>query len=280
MGIQKVVVCGTVMLAAALACLAGARPNEILFIPHLTDDAASAVLSASERVVWDHETGAAIAEVPGGRVAELMGLGPIRLTEQVAEVDFAAALRAWMPEYDGGAPAGRFGVMTPMVLERRGERPSVTGLTTTPPRAESTCVSQSFDSTKIWKESGGSWLHYEGGHANNTGDYYWRESTCESSGGARCADAVRGGSLGRSLSCTADYATYTESWLEYDPLITCVYGALSANLSFVMKLQMEYSYDFFFCGVSTDGGSHYSGYGYTGTFTSSWYSVQKDMRSW
>ncbi len=280
MDTRKVVVCSAVLLALSFAFLAGERPAKVLYIPYLTDATASAVLSAAERLVWDHQTGAALAEVPEGRLAELAGLQPIRLDERANDLDFAEALRAWMPEYDGGAPPGRFAVMTPMVLERRGTRPSPAGLTSTPPRAESTCISQGFDATKIWRESGGSWLHYEGGHSNNSGDYYWKESSCDASGGTRSADAVRGGSMGGSLSCSSYYVAGTESWLEYDPDITCAYGAMSASLAFVMKVQMEYGYDFFFCGVSTDGGDHYSGYGYTGTYTSSWYSVQKDLRSW
>jgi hypothetical protein len=277
---------GTGVLLVSVVCAfvwslaVGATGGEVILIPHLDDGAAAAALGASNSLVWDREAGIALAELPEGReVPEaIRSLAPISIRELGGADTFEEALACYMPDYDPAISNPRFAAMVPMTLTRPLGAParSASMVAAAP---EAVCLTEGFESTSTWSEYGGNWLHYEGGHSNGYGSYFWTDTSCDAIMGSRAADAVRGGSLGSGLSCTAYYATNTESWMEYDPLITCAHSATYARLSFLMKAACETNYDFLFCGISTDG-YQYSGYAYTGYFTSSWYWIVKDMRAW
>ncbi|MFI5167015.1 MAG: PKD domain-containing protein [Thermoanaerobaculales bacterium] len=69
----------------------------------------------------------------------------------------------------------------------------------------------------------GNWQLYD----SSSGKYTWGVVTCDKHSGNNSVDAVRGGSRGRSLSCSADFPANVENWLVYPQCIN-IYGASQA----------------------------------------------------
>ena len=138
-----------------------------------------------------------------------------------------------------------------------------------------------------WYEEGGNWLHYQSGHPNNSGQYFWTANICDAHTGIGSADATRGGSLGNLMGCYDTYPaglTYqsNDSWMTYAYWITCASGASCANLSFYYKVNTYHTStpsDYMAYFASLDG-SYFTGYVLDGNYSGSWFNVSKDLRSW
>ena len=99
MSIRAFFLAGTVLIAGlSPAALVALSPcTTVIMIPALLPADAPAVLSASERVVWDRQTGTAVAEVPSGKLA-LLPAG-LKFASVAAPLNFQAALDEALPLY-------------------------------------------------------------------------------------------------------------------------------------------------------------------------------------
>jgi hypothetical protein len=103
------------------------------------------------------------------------------------------------------------------------------------------------------------------------GEYLWDDVPCfpiESSGGWSAWPADNGAdglNLSASDCNTVTYPNYVNSWLIYGPFSLA--DAQSASLDFYYRIVSESGYDPLIWWASTDG-THFSGYGISGTYTS------------
>jgi len=269
------------LLALAALPVLSAAPR-VVVVPLLTAQEAPALIRSADRLVWDRETGTAVAEVNG--YAPDLALSEVR--DVAEDTSFEAALASTLPEFavrreSGSQGLSRFAVKEPARRTKPGNLVRTDRIEAgAPSRTESTCLFEGFETLPIWEEDGGAWWHYQGGQPYNAvGDYFWQDADCDAFGGSWSADAVLGGDLGLQLPCWADYADLTDSWLEYAPWITCAYGAPSADLSFYGKLLTEAGYDYFYYLASLDGVDYY-GYRLSGDFSDVWYAFSQDLRRW
>jgi|WetSurMetagenome_2_1015567.scaffolds.fasta_scaffold10127_3 hypothetical protein len=264
---------------ATLAAAPATPDSAILVFDNLSAADAPAVLSSSERLVWDRLTGRAVAQAPASAVSRMERVPHVLVAGSAGE-DFATALQAELPGYVAGTRGGsRYAIKEPVVLVKPPgaprERPAARERA-----AESACLSETFELLPIWYENGGPWWHYEGGQPyNNAGSYFWLDDNCDSFSGSWEASAILGGDIGQSLPCGAAYDYNTDSWLEYAPWITCVAGASDSSLTFYTRLETEAGYDLFYYLVSVDG-TTYNGYSLSGNYSDTWYVVTQNMRSW
>ena len=266
---------------SSLGVYAAAGPADyVVVLASVTPQNAAAVISASERMVWDRETGTVVAEVPPPKVGDLAGYRRTELAAAAGPEGFAQVLASTFPDYKRGAPGGRYAVKEPAALVRPPEAPDRPQALVKEGVAEASCLFEGFELLPVWYENGGPWWHYEGGQPyNNAGDYFWMDTNCDAFAGSWDADAVLGGTYGINLPCGATYDYNTDSWLEYAPWITCVSGVPQAALSFFGKVSSEAGYDYFYYVVSVDG-SNYVGYQLSGNYGDVWYAFSQDMRAW
>ena len=261
----------------------------VIMIPALLPADASSIAIASEHLVWDRQTGTAVAEIYSDKVALL----PARLNFTVAAspLDFQSALDEAIPSYRAESLDGmRFATKEPATMVRPANAPH------RPPNSvkqveSSTCLFEGFEVLPIWFENGGPWMHYEGcafgGSGckayNNVGNYFWLDvSGCDRFQGNWDAEAVMGGTIGETLPCGAAYPAYTDSWMEYYPAITCVSGVPQASLTFAYKALSNNAPirpDFLFYGFALDG-FNYVGYSQSGNWSDTWYGGGGDLRRW
>ena len=272
-------------LSVGLFASSPAAPAEaVIEFDNLTPAHASAVVSASDRLVWDRETGKAVAEIPLARLDMIESISSRVLRKSAALTDYESAVALIMPDFlaEGRGPE-RFAVKEPASLLKPAaiEDQHISSATYrgSDSSEDAPCLFEGFEYLPIWYENGGPWWHYQWGHANASGAYFWLDDNCEAFSGDWEASAVLGGSLGGSLPCGATYDYNTDSWLEYAPWITCVSGVPEASLTFYAKLQTEAGYDWFYYLFSVDG-SNYAGYRISGNYSDTWYSFIEDMRSW
>lgn len=271
-------------VAAGLAASSSAAEpaGRVVVLENLAPSGVRALVFSADRLVWDRETGRAVAELPEAALSPHSSPVP-SMVEQAAGSTFEGTVKHYLPEFEPGdrRPAdGRWAVMEPAsVVKPEALRPALAERRSAS-LADTTCLSQGFETLPVWYEDGGDWWHYEGGQSQNAvGDYYWLDTDCDAFGGSWSVDAVLGGTIGVTLPCDADYDVTTDSWLEYAPWITCAYGAPGAQLNFYGKVASETGYDFFYYVVSTDG-VNYVGYRLSGNFSDTWYQFTKDLRSW
>ncbi len=288
---RRILIVSAILMAVAVAgwpAATGGPATEVVVFPNLTPAQASTALSAAQRLVWDRQTGIAVAEVPTAWVGKLAttrleDLGPV-----TGPQDFDAALRLYLPEYmaagrkESAAQASRYAGKEParlvqppsvaqMLAEVGASRPEDSG-----------CLQEGFETADlpIWYEDGGNWIHYQWGYPNDTGQYFWLDDNCDAHSGQWEASATLGGTLGQYLSCNSNYPSNTNSWMEYFPKITCASGVPEASLDFFFKVQCEPKYDWLFYGVSLDG-VNYVGYSYFGALADQWYlNDPYDLRHW
>lgn len=253
-------------------------PTHLIVMKGVSEEAMAPFLSTSERMVWDRQTGTLVADVPDvalpslpeGTVAGVCGgIEP-----------FSAALAEEFPGFVLGTPVGeRYVTKQPAALVKPAaarQRPA------TPPleRAEDICLSENFETTPIWTENGGLWWHYQGGQPDNAvGDYFWLDTNCDHFDGGWDCEAIMGGTIGQTLPCDAYYDYNTDSWLEFAPWITCLYGAPGAYLDFYGKLYTQTGIDYFYYVVSVDG-QNYIGYQISGSLYNTWYDFNQNLRAW
>lgn len=273
-----------VILCTGLSAQQKSPAGQIVVFEGVTPQNISMLLSASERLVWDRQTGVAVAEVLGRNLGKARSLKSSIFGPAQDATAFSAALAASIPEYGRQESAkdqngGRFAGMEPVRIARpanaQKERPAAVERAA----PEGTCISEGFETLPIWYEDSGPWWHYQGGQPNDTGDYFWLDTNCDAFDGTWDCEAIMGGNTGSGLPCGADYDSNTDSWLEYAPWITCLAGAPGADERFYAKVQTLDSQDYFFYGFSADG-QYYYGYSYWGNYGDVWYEYHKDLRAW
>lgn len=267
---------------ASFAAPPAQAPPRLVVSSALSEDVAGKLLSASDRMVWDRQTGSAVAEVPDANASSL----PDGLVSQLScssPEAFAEALKATLPAFSAeAAPGERFVTKEPVALARpamaakRPERPSATRSLGQP---EDVCLSENFETTPIWWEDNGLWWHYQGGQPNAVGDYFWQDTNCDAYDGSWDCEAIMGGTYGNSLPCASAYDYSTDSWLEFAPWITCLAGAPGAYLDFYGKVYTQTGLDYFYYLVSVDG-QNYLGYKISGSLYNTWYNYNQNMRAW
>ncbi len=288
---QRILIVSAILVAATVAGRAaaiGSPAMEVVVFPNLTPAQASTALSSAQRLVWDRQTGIAVAEVPQAHLEALAGLNEESRTEESSPADFDAVVSRLMPNFREDLPGSiRYAMKEPMTLVRPPWAPSDLAARDEASGA-SACLSEDFETLPIWKEDGGDWRHYQGCQyggagcsiANDAGDYFWLDTPCDSFSGQWDVEAVMGGSKGKNLPCGAAYPAHTDSWLDYWPAITCLYGSPEAGLFAAFKtLTYDTGNDFLFYGFSTDG-TNYSGYTYSGNYSDSWYGLVGDLTNW
>jgi|WetSurMetagenome_2_1015567.scaffolds.fasta_scaffold11401_1 hypothetical protein len=268
----------TSSLSLFAAAPVAAPSTHLLVLKGVSEETLGPFLSASERMVWDRQTGTLVADVPDVALPSLpegVAAGVCGGVEP-----FSLALSEELPGFVMGAPVGeRYVTKEPATLvkparaRQRPDRPSEN-------RAEDVCLSENFENTPIWTENGGLWWHYQGGQPYNAaGDYYWLDTNCDAFDGSWDCEAIMGGTLGETLPCGAYYDYNTDSWLEFAPWITCLNGAPGAYLDFYGKLYTQTGIDYFYYLVSLDG-QDYTGYRISGSLYNTWYRYDQNLRAW
>ena len=279
-----------IALATALVLCIGLSAQEkspvgqVVVFEGVTPPNVSTLLSASERMVWDRQTGIAVAEILGSNLGKARKLKSSTFGPAQDAGAFAAALAVALPEYKSGELAqqrgeGRFAGMQPARITKPAGAPHTRPPASQRATPEDTCIYESFEDVPIWYEDGGAWWHYQGGQDNNVGDYFWLDTNCDSFNGDWDCEAIMGGDYGIGLPCGADYDYSTDSWLEFAPWIYCLAGAPGAEQRFYAKVQTLDSEDYFFYGFSPTGQDYY-GYSYWGNFGDVWYEYHRDLRTW
>jgi PKD repeat protein len=288
---QRILILSAIFTAVAVAgwpAASGGAATDVVVFPDLTPAQASTALSASQRLVWDRQTGIAVAEVPAAWMRKLTAtrledLGPVMGTQ-----DFDAALRLYLPGYlnapreEAASAAPRYAVKAPAHLVKTASMVAELAKARASRNEDTTCLYEGFetDELPIWWEDGGNWWHYQYDNPNDTGDYFWLDDNCDAHSGQWEASATLGGTLGQYLSCNSNYASNTDSWMEYVPEITCASGVPEASLNFYLKVQSEPNYDLFYYLASVDGTNYY-GYSLSGDWSDQWYlNDPYDLRNW
>ena len=268
---------------AFLAAQPSGVPSRLVVSNALAGPDVGQLLSASDRMVWDRQSGAVVAEVPEANASSLPE-GLASTSSCAAPGAFAEALKAVLPEFSAEAGAGeRYVTKEPVVLVKptkapnRPERPAPDRSAGQP---EDLCLSENFETIPIWYENGGLWWHYQGGQPDNAvGDYYWLDTTCDAFDGSWGCEAIMGGTYGSNLPCNSTYDYSTDSWLEFAPWITCLSGAPGAYLDFYGKVYTQTGLDYFYYLVSVNG-QDYLGYKISGSLYNTWYNYNQNMRAW
>jgi hypothetical protein len=282
---RLVVIAAALGLALSALAQEKASQGQVMVYEGVTPQNVHLLLSASERMIWDRQTGIAVAEVLGANLGTAKTLKSSVFGPAEDAGVFAAALAANLPEYGRQESAqkqndGRFAGMQPA----RMIKPAGTSHARPPARQRATpedaCIYESFENLPIWYEDGGLWWHYQGGQPdNNVGDYFWLDTNCDSFNGDWDCEAIMGGDYGIGLPCGADYDYSTDSWLEFAPWIECLAGAPGAEQRFYAKVQTLDDQDYFFYGFSPTGNDYY-GYSYWGNFGDVWYEYHRNLRTW
>jgi hypothetical protein len=279
-------VLSVIILTCSVALLAAAPsgvPSRLIVSQALSGPGVGQLLSASDRMVWDRQSGAVVAEVPEANVSSI----PDDLASLVScsgSEAFAEALKVSLPEFSfDAAPGDRYVTKEPVALARPAKaphRPERPVAERSPGQPEDLCLSENFETTPIWYEDGGLWWHYQGGQPDNAvGDYYWLDTNCDAFDGSWGCEAIMGGTYGNSLPCGSTYDYSTDSWLEFAPWITCLAGAPGAYLDFYGKVYTQTGLDYFYYLVSVDG-QNYLGYKISGSLYNTWYNYNQNMRAW
>ncbi len=274
-------------LLAAPAITAAGTPSRVLVIHDLKVRDASAVVSASESLVWNRKTGLAVAEIPASLLPGVQSVLRGKKVSLEGNKTFGATLSLFMPEYHRTRGAergsgGDFAVKAPAsITKSKAAVLAMAAVRREKTAASGNCLSEDFEdfNLPIWYENGGDWWHYQDGDANDTGDYFWTDWDCDAYSGSWSADSVLGGDLGQSMQCGQTYDYNTDSWMEYAPWITCAAGVPEASLDFYTTLKTEANYDLFYYVASVDG-SNYEGYTLSGDWSDTWYWVHQDLRHW
>ena len=253
---QRILIVSAILMLVAVAgwpAASGGPATEVVVFPDLTPAQASAALSAAQRLVWDRQTGIAVAEVPAAWDTKLASVRLEDLGPVTGPQDFDAALRIYLPGYlnapreEASSATPRYAVKAPVHLVKPAAEVARMAQARASRKEDATCLYEGFetDELPIWWEDGGNWWHYQGGYPNDQGDYFWLDDNCDAHSGQWEASATLGGTLGQNLSCTSTYASNTDSWMEYVPEITCASGVPEASLDFYLKVQSEPNYDLF-----------------------------------
>jgi len=270
-------------LAFSLTAFAGIQPggdSKVFVYKSLTEAQAGAVLSASDRLVWDRDSGVAVAEVPAPNMASMpSGVAPLPACE--TSDPFQSALKAELPDYgQEGAVNKRFLTKEPVALKRPAAAPPRPERASAARSPQDACLYEGFEVTPVWYENGGNWWHYQGGQPyNNAGDYFWMDTNCDAYHGTWDVEAIMGGTKGINLPCDSWYDYNTDSWLEFAPWLTCLAGAPGAYLNFYAKVYSQTGLDYFYYLVSPDG-NNYTGYRISGSLFDTWYLYSQNMRAW
>ena len=268
---------------ASFAAPSAQAPPRLVVSSSVSEEGAGKLLSASDRMVWDRQTGAVVAEVPEANASSLPEALAGSPTCAPPEA-FSEALKTTLPAFSAEAgPSDRYVTKEPVALVKpamalqRAERPSAERSAGQP---EDICLSENFETTPIWYENGGLWWHYQGGQPGNAvGDYYWLDTDCDAYDGSWDCEAIMGGTYGNTLPCGSTYDYDTDSWLEYAPWITCLAGAPGAYLDFYGKVYTQTGLDYFYYLVSLNG-QDYLGYRISGNLYGTWYNYNQNMRAW
>ncbi len=279
-------VLSAIILTCSVAFLAAPPPgvpSRLVVSSALAGPDVGQLLSASDRMVWDRQSGAVVAEVPEANVSSLPeALSSI--SSCAGPEAFAEAVKAVVPEFSAEAGAGdRYVTKEPVALVKPAkafDRPERRAADRSAGQPEDLCLSENFETTPIWYEDGGLWWHYQGGQPDNAvGDYYWLDTNCDAFDGSWGCEAIMGGTYGSSLPCDSTYDYSTDSWLEFAPWITCLAGAPGAYLDFYGKVYTQTGLDYFYYLVSVDG-QDYLGYKISGSLYNTWYNYNQNMRAW
>lgn len=252
--------------------------GSVVTLSNLDAGAVKLLLGISQRLVADPLSGTAVAEI---LPAQLPLLGHLRTEHAVlgaSEEVFRTQAEATFPALMGGSQStARYLQKIPSsrVIAPSEGLPRVQRRESSP---ETSCLYEGFEEVPIWWEDGGPWYHFESGRDNGEGDFFWLDEDCTAAEGSWSACAVFGGDYGQYLDCFDDYDYTTDSWMKYAYWIGCAAGYGSANLRFAMTLQSEQGYDTFGYYASVDDINYY-GYFYSGDFSTMWYEVVQDLRS-
>ena len=280
-----IVMASALGLALGLAAQEQAGQGRLIVFEGVTPQNAPTVFSSSERLVWDRQTGVAVAEILGAHMGRIKSFKAHDLGPSGEPGSFAKALASYLPAYGqesaaGEASQGRFAGVQPMHLVRPAGMPKSRPAAVERVTPEDTCLYEGFENLPIWYEDGGPWWHYRGGQPDNAvGNYFWMDTNCDAFNGSWDCEAIMGGDTGLTLPCGADYDSNTDSWLEYAPWIACLYGAPGAEQRFYAKVQTLDDADYFFYGFAANG-FDYFGYSYWGNYGDTWYEYHRDLRTW
>ncbi len=282
---HALVLCGIILIGstAPFAAPPSEAPQRLIVSSALSEEEAGKLLSASDRMVWDRQSGAAVAEVPEANVSALPQAFASSIVCSGPEA-FADALKTTLPAFSTEAgPSDRYVTKEPVTLVKPGkarQRPERPPAERPEGQPEDLCLFENFETTPIWYENGGLWWHYQGGQPDNAaGDYFWLDTDCDAFDGSWDCEAIMGGTYGNSLPCGSTYDYSTDSWLEYAPWITCLAGAPGAYLDFYGKVYTQTGLDYFYYLVSLNG-QDYFGYRISGNLYGTWYNYNQNMRAW
>lgn len=256
--------------ALAPAELAAAYP--LLRFEGVSQARAEALFSYSRAAAYFADTGEVLALVLSGPDTVLAGglrttspgvkaLGPATLLEFVAEVG------SWT------AAAGDHGshvlVMTPVkvsrpVPESRREADEAGVLA-----PAGVVLQEGFESNPF----AGSWQRWD---SFENGQFTWGTTPCNAHTGTYSADAIRGGSMAGSLTCTSAYPEALSTWM-WDTRCNSVQGASQAWLDLFLTTSTVADHAALW--VTFTNGNEWPGYGFTGTWSGWWHAVF-DLRQW
>ena len=192
--------------------------------------------------------------------ATVTALGPATPLGMVEQV------RAEHPDLDEPGPP-RFLAMLP--TQRTGPPPQRRPAPAAPEgTAKTVAFSETFESNP-WTR----WDRWD----NAGGDYTWERTSCDRHAGTYSGDAVRGGTVGSGLSCTATYADDTITTITTSSCVN-ILGAGQAWLDLYATGETEEGFDYLAL-YFDDGTSHYWGYGFTGSYPG-WWHVIHNLRQW
>ncbi|MGV8039266.1 MAG: PKD domain-containing protein [Thermoanaerobaculaceae bacterium] len=232
------------LFAQSIAAAYLADTGEVLLLPHpqLLPLAAAVGDVALARVTGPPLTGEA--------------LGTASLETFAAEVERAAALV--------GGPAPQVLVMMPA----RATKPVTVAAAAPLPTGdapEAVVMQEGFESSPF-----ATWQRAD----NSQGQYAWGATTCAAHSGSSSADAIRGGTMAGSLTCTSPYTNSVEVWM-WDPRCNSLSGAAQAWLDFYMAQESATGDGI---GVYFPGeGNNYYGVGYSGNWPA-WFHVILNLK--
>lgn len=185
----------------------------------------------------------------------------------VALSDLTAEMRRALPV--GGTTTPQVVVKLPMRASRP-NRQSTTAVTTWPVPAPAAVILQEGFETDPWA----TWQRQD----NTQGQYTWGLTNCDKHGGTSSVDAIRGGSLAGSLTCSTPYPNNYTVWM-WDPRCNSIQGATQAWLDFYLSFATASTgsdgFGVFFPGAD----NRLYGHGYLGTMTG-WWHVVDNLKQW
>jgi len=181
-------------------------------------------------------------------------------TDQTTLPEFLADVEAALASDTGRL--GPYLLMQPVSLEVPEGVHAMQATAAPPVRAQVVILSEGFE--------GDPWTRWQ--RTNNTsGSYDWATTTCDKHSGAQALDGVRGGTVGATLACAANYPNSVQN-LIVDTQCEAFQGAGQAWLEGYGTVSSEQGYDQLAVLFNQSGGT-FQGSAFSGTYAGWWHVI-------